>query len=96
MSSVINENVFYIVREALHNAMLHARATTIRLEVSFGNDLVIIEVSDDGVGFDTVKKTTSGHWGLIGMRERAKSLGGECDIESSVGNGTRVRARIPL
>ncbi len=96
MNSVINENVFCIVREALHNGILHAHATTIRLEVSFGNDLVIIEVSDDGVGFDTVKKTASGHWGLIGMRERAKSLGGECDIESSVGNGTRVRARIPL
>ena len=96
MSPVINENVFCIVRECLHNAMLHARATTIRLDVSFGSDLVIIDGSDDGVGFDTAKKTTSGHWGVIGMRERAKSLGGECDIESSIGKGTRVRARIPL
>lgn len=96
MSELINENIFCIVRECLHNAMLHSRAKTIHLEVSFGSGLVIVEVSDDGIGFDTIKKATSGHWGLIGMRERAKSLGGECNIESSVGNGTRVCARIPL
>ena len=57
-------------------------------------DSLTLEVSDDGVGFDT-QGDFPGHLGLHSMRERVSRLGGTLELESSPGGGTRVRARVP-
>jgi two-component system sensor histidine kinase ComP len=57
---------------------------------------VVIEVSDSGKGFDPTQPTTSEHLGLVGMRERIESLGGEFAINSSIGSGTTLTAKLPL
>ncbi|MBC7258375.1 MAG: HAMP domain-containing protein [Chloroflexi bacterium] len=90
---------FRIAQEALANAVQHAGASKITLTVSFGKRGITLSVEDDGVGFilpdipDTL--THRGHFGLVGMRERAALLGGRLEIRSEPGRGTRVTAWFP-
>jgi signal transduction histidine kinase len=58
-------------------------------------DESVLEVADDGVGFDP-RGSYPGHLGLTSMRERSAAVGGTLDIESAPGNGTRVRVRVPV
>jgi ligand-binding sensor domain-containing protein/two-component sensor histidine kinase len=84
------------IREALSNAVSHADASTIRLTVVFGEQEAEITISDDGRGFDPAAVVKSnGHYGMIGMTERTKLLGGTLNIESAAGKGTTLRVKIP-
>ena len=82
-----------LVREALSNVGRHGAATTCRVSLRRGGDGFLLEVDDDGRGFDV--DLTSWGMGLTNLRERVKSLGGTLEIESVPGEGTTVRASFP-
>ena len=87
--------LFRIAQEALNNVLKHARATDVRLEVSATDEELILDVQDDGQGFD-LASARRGRWGMTTMRERAEAAGGQLHIASSPGEGTRIHARVPL
>ena len=92
--------IFRIAQEALRNAERHARATQVAVTLTFiggKTRKARLHVADNGTGFTLPVAgdfAASGHLGLLGMRERAESLGGKLRIQSSPGNGTRVSISI--
>lgn len=91
----VKEAVYRIAQEALTNTIKHARATQVALELNGGGQEIVLEVSDNGVGFDT-DGSFPGHLGLRSMRARAAGVGGTLDVKSTPARGTRVLARIPV
>ncbi|MFF4018408.1 sensor histidine kinase [Streptomyces sp. NPDC001843] len=88
-----------IVQEALSNAARHAGATRVGVTLSYLGDEVILDIRDDGSGFDPLAlpaRTRSGGFGLDGMRARAERIAGALTLESEPGHGTAVSARVPL
>src|SRR5215211_4651513 len=83
-----------LVQEALTNVRRHAEAEHVRVELGLDGALAYVEVSDDGRGFDPQKTRTG--IGRQSMRHRALELGGEFDLESAPGEGTRVRFSVPV
>lgn len=90
----VEEELYRIAQEALNNAVKHARARRVTVELQFTDDAVSMEVSDDGVGFDPASANEKGGWGLRGMTERARRIGGQLAVESIPGQGTRVRFKL--
>jgi signal transduction histidine kinase len=88
------QGLYRIAQEAMHNAARHARAKRVAIALSQIDSHIQLEVSDDGVGFDS-RESQRGHFGLNTMRERATELGGTLEIDSRLGAGTTVRAMIP-
>lgn len=82
--------------EMLANVAKHAQAKSIRVRLSIADDRLLIEVADDGVGFDAVTAVPPGHYGLIGLKERARITGGHFAIDSTPQNGTTARLRLPV
>jgi two-component system nitrate/nitrite sensor histidine kinase NarX len=78
--------------EAVRNAVRHAQATEVHVDVSFSaRDQVRIRIMDNGCGFDLETGSRKpGHWGLATMRERARKVGAEIEIAASPGQGTRI------
>lgn len=87
------EELIQLVREALSNVARHAEAATCRITVGVVNGNVIVEVDDDGQGFDLSARFGSGD-GLTNLHQRAAAIGASLDVDSSPGNGTVVRATI--
>lgn len=89
---------YRIVQEALHNVARHANASQARVKLAFGPDALNITVEDNGQGFDcqAVQNASPGHLGLVGMQERAQSIGGRLELYSQPGHGTRVRVHMPI
>ena len=86
-----------IVREAVHNAIVHAKATQIHVRVVFQPASLAIMVEDDGMGFDVAARSQAeGHFGIRGMQERARQVGSRYSIDSVPGAGTRVSIELPL
>ncbi|HEY7062113.1 MAG TPA: PAS domain S-box protein [Chloroflexota bacterium] len=94
MPLALKEPLYRIVQEALHNIVKHARARHVALRLECSPAEIVLEVADDGVGFDPAA-AHPGHLGLHSMRERAAALGGTLSIESAQGLGTRLRASLP-
>lgn len=95
---IVREEGFLIGREALSNAFRHARARNIEAEVSYGDSALHIRIRDDGLGISPSVLDaggTPGHFGLLGMRERAKKLGAHLEVWSKPGAGTEVDLRVP-
>lgn len=90
------EHALKIVSEGLTNIARHARAENVNLRIDAHNDLLEMEIKDDGSGFDTSQVGKSGHYGLIGMRERSRLAGGTLDIQSNLDTGTVLKLRFPL
>jgi PAS domain S-box-containing protein len=88
--------VFRIVQESLANVGKHARAGHAWVRVAREGDAMVLEVRDDGAGFDTAGRRKPQSLGLVGLRERAHLLKGEVRVTSAPGRGTTVRARIPV
>ena len=89
--------VYRFVQEALNNAFRHAQGIGQRVQARVDEDALIVEVSDQGKGFDPAQPTDGDNQlGLIGMRERVESLGGAFCVETSPGQGTRVIASVPM
>jgi len=89
------EALYRIAQEALQNAVKHARPTRLSLQLICEADSLVLQVSDDGIGFDPTA-SFPGHLGLRSMRERAARVGGTLEIESAPGRGTRLRACVPV
>lgn len=85
--------VFRILQEALTNAARHAGATRVDVSVRCGPRCVEVSVRDDGSGFDP--RTSHRGFGLTGMDERVKALGGSLEVTSTSGAGTRIRVTLP-
>jgi len=98
MPNGIELQVVRIIQESLTNVRKHARATTARIEVRRRNDMLLITVSDDGVGLEQAGRSRSvfPRFGLSTMRERAESIGGTFSIEGAPGAGTVVKVEVPL
>ena len=94
----VENHLMRVALEAVTNAVKHAGAKRIDVEVAFAADAVEVKVRDDGRGFDTSRlpPPSSGHFGLFGMRERAEKLGGRLSIDSRPGAGTEIRLVVPL
>jgi PAS domain S-box-containing protein len=91
--------LYRVVQEAVHNALKHARARRVSVLVERHHDRVTAIVEDDGSGFDTeaaLAHPPTGRLGLVGMRERLSLVGGTLEVESALGAGTTVFARVPL
>lgn len=91
--------VLRITQEALHNVVKHAHARQVHVRLRVGEKDIELDITDDGVGFDAANivpdKLGSG-FGLRGMRERARLLGGDLDIDTAPNAGTKITTRIPL
>jgi signal transduction histidine kinase/streptogramin lyase len=95
----IGDAAFRIGREALVNSVRHAEASRIEIHLDFGADLLLLEVRDDGRGVNPAEAEGAGrrgHFGLSGMRDRARGLGGRCDVQPRPGGGTIVALELPL
>ena len=88
--------LYRIVQEALHNVVKHSGATrvTVRLEVAPGE--IVLNVVDDGKGFDPVAERPMNGVGLVSMRERARQVDGSVTLTSKPGSGTHLHVRVPL
>ncbi len=88
---VVESTAYFVVAEALANAVKHSRASAIAVHLSRRGDVLDVEVHDDGDGGARAGRGS----GLTGMVERVEAMGGEVHIESARGNGTTIRAEIP-
>lgn len=97
LSGEVELALYRIAQEALNNIMHHARAEHALLQITFDKE-INLEVTDDGAGFVVPNSPTafarSGHFGLLGMRERADLIGGRLEVESEIGNGTRLCVKL--
>jgi signal transduction histidine kinase len=86
--------VFRAAQEALSNVAKHAQATKVQITLTYLGDTLLLDVADDGTGFDP--SATTGGYGLAGMRQRLSRVGGRLTVESSPGSGTILNASVPL
>jgi ligand-binding sensor domain-containing protein/two-component sensor histidine kinase len=94
----IQYNLLRIAQEALSNAVKHSGAGTVQLSLDTTQARVRLTVTDDGGGFDVAasRGAASGHYGLVGMQERAANIGAEFEIDSRPGRGTTIGVTLPL
>ena len=90
----VEEGLYQIAREALNNIIKHAHARNVLIRIQQEPRSMLMEVSDDGIGFDPENACREGCLGLVNMQERARSQGWQLGIESSPGNGTRIRVEV--
>jgi signal transduction histidine kinase/ligand-binding sensor domain-containing protein len=98
LNPMLRDEIYRIAREALRNAFRHAKAQKIEAEITYGDSEFLLHVRDDGLGIDSEVANhgaRAGHWGLPGMRERAKSFGGNLEVWSEHGAGTEIELRVP-
>jgi signal transduction histidine kinase len=87
----VQANIYLIGREAITNAVNHAEARRILAQMMYSEREVRFTVEDDGSGFDLeAAKEKKDHWGVAGMRERAKQIGASFTLESAHGRGTKI------
>ncbi len=91
----VEATVLRVSQESLANVAKHARARRVGVTLSYGDDEVVLDVRDDGVGFDPDQPTAESSFGLRGMRQRAERLAGHLTLESSPGDGTAISLRLP-
>ncbi len=90
----VEEGLYRIAQEALNNALKHANAQNVSVNLSRSDDMVVLEIADDGIGFDADVAINNGGLGLDGMKERAAQIGGSLVLDSRPGKGTRVRVEV--
>jgi signal transduction histidine kinase/ligand-binding sensor domain-containing protein len=94
---LVRDDVYRIGREALVNALRHSQAAAIEVELNYTDRRLTVAVRDDGSGIDpaVLREGRAGHWGLLGMRERAERIGAQFAIRSQLGGGTEVEVLVP-
>jgi signal transduction histidine kinase len=98
LNPLVRDEVYRIAREALRNAFLHSRSSRIEARIFYGESTFSLSVRDDGIGIEPhllALGSRPGHWGMPGMRERAKSFNAQLDVQSVLGQGTEVELNIP-
>jgi signal transduction histidine kinase len=98
LSREVELSLYRIAQEALNNVVKHSEASHADLEIAFESDETIVEIMDDGSGFLVPNSPTefapNGHFGLLGVHERADLIGARLEIESALGKGTRLTVRL--
>ena len=89
----VEEGLFRIAIEALNNSTKHSKAESVTVKVDFAEDRTILQIIDDGLGFDPVTLPTGG-MGLRGIRERAERINADLDISSEPENGTVLTVKV--
>jgi signal transduction histidine kinase len=94
---VVRDEVYRITREALANAFEHSKASSIEAEITYARASLSARVRDNGCGIDSeiLSSGRQGHWGLPGMQERARKIGGHLKIWSNPGAGTEIDLSVP-
>ena len=92
---LLEGNIFRIVQESLNNAERHSEAGTVSINLKATKSRIELSISDDGIGFNPAQ-ISSERFGLRGMRERARIFGGDLQVDSAPGNGTRIQVTFPL
>ncbi|MEH7109764.1 MULTISPECIES: sensor histidine kinase [Bacillaceae] len=87
--------LFRLIQESVQNALKHANACQIRVQLEMTTSTVTVLIKDNGIGFDPSQKKPDS-FGLIGMRERVDLLDGELKVDSKIGKGTEILIRVPL
>ena len=95
MDKGVEDQLFRIVQESLSNTLRHSKATSLEVYLVRREGMVIMIVSDDGVGFD-VEQSKTGSYGLQNMHERALEVGGTFKIVSVKNKGTRLEVKVPI
>jgi ligand-binding sensor domain-containing protein/signal transduction histidine kinase len=98
LSPILQDEVYRIAREVLGNAFRHAHARRIEADIRYDDRLLRLRIRDDGMGIDPKilgEGGRPGHWGLLGIHERAKRIGARLDVWSEAGTGTEVELTIP-
>jgi signal transduction histidine kinase len=88
--------VFRIFQETLTNISKHARASRLEVKLALVNKMLQLEMNDNGIGISEDNKLKKGHYGILGMNERALSIGASLEISARESGGTRVILRLPL
>ncbi len=93
----LEQALYRIVQESLNNVVKHARADYVQVVLMFRSEQVLVQVIDDGQGFEADMPSMSNgrHLGLVSMRERAAEIGGTMELRSAPGQGTEVIVRVP-
>ena len=94
---ILRDEVYAIAREAVRNAFRHAQARNIEADITYSGSSFRLRIRDDGKGIDPgiVAEGRAGHYGVPGMRERAKRIGGKLDVWTGTGAGTEIELSIP-
>jgi signal transduction histidine kinase len=92
---VVQRNIFYIFQEILTNVEKHASARLVKLDLHWEETRLVMQVQDDGLGFDTAAPIPNGHFGLKNIRERALESGAQFSVSSEAGRGTCLELRVP-
>ncbi|MGE5452098.1 MAG: PAS domain S-box protein [Acidobacteriota bacterium] len=87
--------IFRVIQESLTNVAKHARASHVRVALTFEPHQVSVSIRDDGCGFDVAQASARGRFGLLGMRERILALQGHIDVRSTPGKGTEIAMAVP-
>jgi signal transduction histidine kinase len=98
IKTVLQDELYRIGREILRNAFHHAQANKIEVEIRYDAQELRVRFRDDGIGIDPKvlnEGALAGHWGLPGVRERAKLVGAQLDLWSEAGAGTEVQVTVP-
>ena len=99
MSSLSEVTVFRVVQEAINNIQRHAQARTGAVTLEFRDDCLLLQISDDGIGFQPPERlgayVSESKLGIIGMEQRLLSVGGTVEFDSDPGEGTSIQASIP-
>ncbi len=95
---MIEETLLRIAQESVTNTVKHSGATFVKIVMAFSPENVVLEIKDNGKGFtpQNCAGPEEGHFGLLGMAERAKRLGGQISVTSAVGAGATVHVEIPI
>ena len=97
LTEAIEDNLLRICEEAVTNAVKHARPTQVEVNLEYMPEELRLRIRDDGCGFDQqgLDHIKNGHLGLVGIRERTKTLGGKLSLRSQPGMGTEVLVSVP-
>jgi signal transduction histidine kinase len=93
---VQERELFRILQEALANVEKHAKARLVTITWSCDGRAAVLEITDDGSGFPLAQAARLDAYGLVGMRERAASIGATLEVDSATGGGTKIRCLLGL
>jgi len=96
LSPEAGHELVQIAREALSNIARHSAAAHASLSLRIDDDVAILQIDDDGIGFDPDKRLGLDHFGLANLRDRAAAIAGSLSIDSQLGKGTRIIVRLPI
>jgi signal transduction histidine kinase len=92
----IERELYFALREGVLNAIRHSRATELQLSLAQNRTACEARLRDNGVGFTLAASEGSSHYGLKGMRERIRKIGGELSLQTAPGRGTEIHITVPL